>query len=64
MKPRGYWTPFKQAVEEMIPNDLLIWKMPAEDVQTANSRLDDVRDSERKIVSNFCDGKLFIVRVR
>lgn len=62
--PRGYWIPFKEALAAMEPHDLLIWEVACPDLLTVQSFVQLQRSPATKFVSNYCDGKLFIVRMR
>lgn len=59
-----YWVPFCDAVEAMRPHDLLIWRMRQSEVQTARTRIAERRSDDVRLMFDWCDGKLFVVRMR
>ena len=61
---RGYWHPLVDEVLAMEPYDLLIWTVAAKEVKTALNKISELRSEELKLMASWCDGKLFVVRMR
>lgn len=64
MRPAGYWSALVDAVTAMLPNDLLIWDVPQKDFRPAYKKIYRLRNEEFRLSIEWCDGKLFVVRMR
>lgn len=60
----GFWRPLIAEVESLRPNRLLVLQVARADLVTVQSRIRELNSEDVMYANNYCDGKLFVVRMR